>query len=62
MFRPRWSKVIDTEGDICEEPNTKYQKKFKLEGSEVPLQPVREGVDTLENIEINPMEVRRLIK
>lgn len=43
--------------------NKELDIKFQsFEDLEVPLLPVRKGGDTKENIEANPLEVRRLIK
>lgn len=54
-------KVIDSEEDMCEELNTKSQIIFTLEDSQVPRLPDWEGDYTLENIEMKPLEVRRLM-
>lgn len=48
--------------DICEKLNVKFQSVFTRVDPEVPVLPVREREDTLENTETNPVEVRKLMK
>lgn len=55
-------KVIDSDEDIIEKLKTIFQIVFTIEGLEVLLLPDREEGDTLESIELNSLEVSRLMK
>lgn len=55
-------KYIDTDEDICEDWNAKFQCVFTLEASKVPSLSYRKEGDTSGNSEVKHLGLRRLMK
>lgn len=61
----RSSEGIDFDADaniLCEQLHTKSQRVFTLNDPKVPLLPARERKDTLKYIEIDILELRKLME